>query len=233
MAANVTIVIMAFNEVESLATVCAEVLASLDKLPAPLTHEIIVVDDGSTDGTAAGADELAHQDRRVRVIHHHRNKGLGGVYRTGFEAAKTDYLSFFPADGQFPAEIIERFYPLMSNHDLVLGYIPRNDAGPIAKGLSFAEKLLYRGLFGPMPRFQGVLMLRTSVLAQIPLHTQGRGWGVVMEMVLKIHRGGHRVTSVLTPFRPRMAGSSKVNNLRTVWANLKQALVLRNNLNRR
>ena len=76
-------------------------------------------------------------------------------------------------------------------------------------------------------------MLRTSVLAHTPLHTQGRGWGVVMEMVLKIHRGGHRVASVLTPFRPRMAGRSKVNNVRTVWANLKQALVLRNNLNRR
>jgi len=231
---SLTVVIMAFNEVESLAAVVQEISTSLNKLPAAEHHEILIVDDGSTDGTSQRADELTQlqQGPRVRVVHHEVNKGLGGVYRTGFERAEGEFLSFFPADGQFPAEIIEHFYPMMPSQDLVLGYIPRNDAGRVAKGLSFAEKALYRGLFGPMPRYQGVFMMRRALLEKIPLYTQGRGWGVVMELVLKIHRGGHRVTSVLTPFRPRMAGYSKVNNLRSVWANLKQALVLRQNLSR-
>lgn len=231
---GVTIVIMAFNEVESLATVVQEVSASLSKLPASTHHEILIIDDGSSDGTSVRADELAQQAQRhrIRVVHHEVNKGLGGVYRTGFECARGEFLSFFPADGQFPAEIIETFYPMMAQQDLVLGYIPRDDAGLVAKGLSFAEKALYRGLFGPMPRYQGVFMIRLALLDKIPLHTQGRGWGVVMELVLKINRGGYRVTSVLTPFRPRMAGYSKVNNLRNVWANLKQALVLRRNVSR-
>ena len=229
---TVSVLIMAFNEAESLATVVDEIDAALDRLP-PAAHEIVLIDDGSTDGTSAQCDALASTHARVRVVHHPVNLGLGGVYRTGFTTARNDFLTFFPADGQFPASIIAQFYALMPEHDLVLGYIPRADAGPVAKGLSLAEKVLYRGLFGPMPRYQGVLMLRRAVLEKTPLFTQGRGWGVVMEMVLKIHRNGYRVTSVQTSFRPRMAGHSKVNNLRSVWANLKQALVLRQNLRTR
>ena len=229
---SVTIVVMAFNEAANLAAVVQEISASVDRLPAG-AHEILIIDDGSTDGTSAGADELAAKNARVRVIHHQMNLGLGGVYRTGFREARGQFLSFFPADGQFPAPIIEQFYDMMPAYDLILGFIPRADAGPVAKGLSFAEKVLYRALFGPMPRYQGVFMLRRQVLLQTALHTQGRGWGVVMELVLKIDRGGYRVTSVLTPFRPRMSGQSKVNNVRSVWANLVQALAMRRNLNRR
>lgn len=229
---SVSIVVMAFNECQSLGEVVQEISAALDKLPTA-SHEIVIVDDGSSDGTGARADEIAANNKRVRVVHHVVNQGLGGVYRTGFAQARGDFLSFFPADGQFPAEIIERFYSMMPTHDLILGYIPRADAGPVAKGLSLAEKVLYRALFGPMPRYQGVFMLRREVLSRTPLHTQGRGWGVVMELVLKIHRGGYRVSSVLTPFRPRMAGRSKVNNVRSVWANLVQAMAMRSNLKRR
>jgi glycosyltransferase involved in cell wall biosynthesis len=169
----------------------------------------------------------------VRVIHHEVNRGLGGVYRTGFQEATRDLVTFFPADGQFPATIIQTFYPLMDEHDLVLGYLPRRDSSPLAKGLSAAEKVLYRMLFGPMPRYQGVFMVRRKVLAGLTLRTAGRGWGVVMEMVLRIFRGPYRVTSVPTILRPRMSGQSKVNNLRTVWINLKQALVLRRTLRTR
>ncbi len=228
---TLTVAVMAYNEADSLAAVVDEIRASLARLPAA-SHEVLIIDDGSSDGTAAIADELAQKYPLLRVVHHKPNLGLGGVYRTGFSEAKTTYLSFFPADGQFPAKIIEQFFDVMSKHDLVLGYIPRNDAGWVAKGLSLAEKLVYRGLFGPMPRFQGVFMLRRQVLERITLNTTGRGWGVVMEMVLKIHRGGYRVSSQLTPFRPRMAGHSKVNNLRSIWANLSQALALRGNLRR-
>jgi dolichol-phosphate mannosyltransferase len=168
----------------------------------------------------------------VRVIHHPENRGLGGVYRTGFEGARGDLVTFFPADGQFPAEIIASFHPLMSHYDLVLGYLPNRDGSLVARGLSAAEKVLYRVLFGPMPRFQGVFMLRRAVLASLSLETTGRGWGVVMEMVLRVSRGGHRVTSVATSLRARRSGRSKVNNPHTVLANLRQVVALRRRLGR-
>src|SRR5213079_1947169 len=131
---------------------------------------------------------------------------------------------------QFPATIIHDFYPLMADHDLVLGYLPQRASSPLAKGLSAAEKVLSRFLFGPMPRYQGVFMVRRQVLQGLTLHTSGRGWGVVMEMVLRIFRGPYRVTSLPTTLRPRLSGQSKVNNLRTIWTNLKQAFALRHTL---
>jgi glycosyltransferase involved in cell wall biosynthesis len=230
---SLTVVVMAYDEAANLEAVVRELHGVVSGLPGPRADELMIVDDGSRDGTGVVADRLATELPGVRVIHHEVNRGLGGVYRTGFQEATRDLVTFFPADGQFPATIIQTFYPLMDEHDLVLGYLPRRDSSPLAKGLSAAEKVLYRMLFGPMPRYQGVFMVRRKVLAGLTLRTAGRGWGVVMEMVLRIFRGPYRVTSVPTILRPRMSGQSKVNNLRTVWINLKQALVLRRTLRTR
>jgi glycosyltransferase involved in cell wall biosynthesis len=233
MTSSLSVVVMAYNEAANVEAVVRELHGAVSTLPGPRSDEIVIVDDGSSDGTAALADRLAAALPQVRVVHHHVNRGLGGVYRTGFEQASRDLITFFPADGQFPATIIQTFYPLMERHDLVLGYLPQRASSPLAKGLSAAEKVLYRVLFGPMPRYQGVFMVRRPVLQSLTLETTGRGWGVVMEMVLKICRGPYRVTSVPTSLRPRMSGQSKVNNVRTIWINLKQALALRRTLRTR
>jgi glycosyltransferase involved in cell wall biosynthesis len=228
---GLSVVVMAYDEVANLEAVVREIAGVLQKLPDAEAHEIVIVDDGSRDGTGALADTLAAALPRVRVIHHPENRGLGGVYRTGFSQAGGELLSFFPADGQFPATILETFLPLMPAHDLVLGYLPHRRSSALARGLSAAEKVLYRLLFGPMPRYQGVFMLRTSALRALTLQTQGRGWGVVMEMVLRIFQARpERVRSVPTSLRPRLSGQSKVNNPRTIWINLRQAVALRRTL---
>jgi glycosyltransferase involved in cell wall biosynthesis len=231
---SLSVVVMAYNEHANLEPVVRELAAALAALPggAGRDDELVLVDDGSSDGTGALADRLALEIPGVRVVHHPENRGLGGVYRTGFVGARRDLVTFFPADGQFPADILHSFYPLMAGHDLVLGYLPQRGGGLVGRGLSLAEKVLYRLLFGPMPRYQGVFMVRREVLARLPLETAGRGWGVVMEMVLRIHRSHHRVVSVPTALRPRLSGHSKVNNPRTVWINLQQAIELRRTLAR-
>jgi hypothetical protein len=109
---------------------------------------------------------------------------------------------------------------------MVLGYLPRRDGPWISKWLSYVERLLYRGLFGRMPRFQGVLMFERSLLEKIPLCSEGRGWAVLMELILRTARGGHRVVSVPTRMRPRRSGQSKVNNWRTTFANMRQLFTL-------
>lgn len=220
--------VMAFNEVASVETVVREIAGALLRLGR--AHEIVIVDDGSSDGTGAVADRLAAEVLSTRVIHHQDNGGLGAVYRTGLHDARCDLLTFFPADGQFPASIIEQFAPLMASHDLVLGYLPNRDSSLVAKGLSVIERVLYRALFGPLPKFQGILMIRRSLVARFALRSTGRGWGVIMELILRVVRGGHRVRSVPTEMRRRMSGQSKVNNLRTIWANTRQMLTLRSYL---
>lgn len=221
----ISVIVMAYNEADSLAVTIREIVSVLSELRQP--YEVIIVDDGSSDGTGALADRLSNELAGVRVIHHKTNQGLGGVYRTGFAQAQGGFVTFLPADGQFPATIIKQFVPLMDNADMVLGYLPNRDSSLLSKSLSWAEKVLYRLLFGPLPKFQGVFMFRRTLLDELKLKSTGRGWAVVMELIIRASRGGYRIVSVPTEMRPRMSGKSKVNNLPTVWANLKQVLALR------
>ena len=222
---EVSVVVMAFNEAASLGAVVEEIGSVLG--PSGRRYEVVIVDDGSRDGTGPLADALSRRHPQVRAVHHDTNRGLGEVYRTGFAEARGECVTFLPADGQFPAAIVEEFAALMDGADLVLGQVAERPGPWMSKGLSAAEKALYRTLFGPLPRFQGVLMVRRRLLAALDLQSTGRGWAVIMELILKASRRGCRLRSVPTPVRPRMNGASKVNNLRTVWANLAQAFALR------
>lgn len=223
-------VVMAYDEVESLEAVVRELEAALQRIGDP--HEILVVDDGSDDGTGDLADRLAEELPQVRVAHHPRNLGLGGVYRTGFSRARGRFVTFYPADGQFPATILERMAPLMQTHDLVLGYLPGGRKSWRGRFLSWAERFLYRVLLGRLPRFQGVFMFRRHLLERFELRSSGRGWAVVMELILKSVRSGCRHTSIPTEIRPRLHGHSKVNNFRAIWSNLLQLVQLRRTVSR-
>jgi len=216
---------MAYNEGASLKMVADEITEAVQRLGVP--YELLIVDDGSTDETGEIADYLAQQSELVRVVHHAPNGGLGAVYRTGFAEARGLYLTFFPADGQFPASSIEQLLAAMTDHDMVLGYIPNRPGMLLSRLLSLLERLLYRALFGSLPTFQGVLMFRRVLLEEMQLESSGRGWAVLMELIIRTSRGGYRVTSIPTVIRPRFAGHSKVNNFRTIGANLMQVLELR------
>jgi glycosyltransferase involved in cell wall biosynthesis len=217
--------VFAWDEVDTLRSVVESQLAALERLG--VRHELIIIDDGSTDGTAEQADALAAEHASVRVVHHPENRGLGGVYRTAFVEAKGTFVTFFPADGQFPATLLERFYPLAESWDLLLGILPGRRDSLLGAALGRIERLLYRGLIGETPRLEGVFMIRKAVLDAIELRSQGRGWTVVWELVIRAKRQGFRLTSVPVELRPRTHGVSKVSNVRTIAANLRQLVQLR------
>ncbi len=258
---------MAYNEVENLEDAVAEIAGALSLVPGD--HEIVVIDDGSTDGTGALADDLANRPLELlstrqgrvangvvasshpanpskttnqgdpdpfptlRVVHHPENLGLGGAYRTGFREARGRFVMFYPADSQFPARFIAPFRRAIDHADMVLGFRPGRRESWVGEILSAGERLLYFALLGPMPRFHGLVMFRRSLLETIPLHSEGRGWAVMMEFILRTHRAGYRIAHLPIEIRPRARGASKVNNLPTIWANLKQMVALRKTLRKR
>jgi len=230
-ALSISVVILAFNEEASLEAVVDEIDAVLRTIGRD--YEIIIVDDGSTDDTGAIADRLARENLRLRVAHHGVNKGLGEAYITGFALAQGDVITFFAADGEIPATTIKEFTPLMDKVDMVLGYLPRRKASLFAKSLSKAERMLLWLLFGSFPKFQGVFMLRRMLLSQLELRSRGRGWTVVMELIIRASRGGYRIVSAPTEMRPRMSGKSKVKNLATICDSLRQVFALRRYLGKR
>jgi dolichol-phosphate mannosyltransferase len=226
----VSLIVMAYNEAGSVADVLREIDTTLPQ--SGLDYEVLVVDDGSDDGTGRIADALAASMAATRVLHHPTNRGIGEVYRTGFAAAKGDAITFLPADGQFPATIVPQFATLLRDADLVVGYFTDVRRSVPARLLSRCERLLYRAMFGPLPPFKGIMMFRRELLADLGIQPGGRGWGVLMEILVKAVRAGKRIRSEPTPLRARAAGHSKVTNLRSIRANLAQAVALRRSLAR-
>jgi len=224
-APTITCCVLAWNEAATLRAVVDELRPELRALQVPF--EILVVDDGSTDGTSELADTLAEESSDLRVVHHGENEGLGPAYRTGFHSARGVYVTFFPADGQFAAKLLSRFFPLIERYDMVLGNLPSRSDSLRGRILTAGERLIYRVLLGVVPRLEGMLMIRRSILAELPLKSRGRGHANVWELVIRAARGGYRLTGVAIEVRPRMAGTSKVNNMRTIAANLLQVMRLR------
>jgi glycosyltransferase involved in cell wall biosynthesis len=222
---RITSCVFAWDEVATLGAVVDAQRAALARLG--VSYEVLIIDDGSRDGTGEAADRIAGAHADVRVIHHAVNRGLGGVYRTGFTGARGVFVTFFPADGQFPASILEGFYPLVEAWDFVLGNLPQRRDTLIGAFLGRVERLLYRILLGPMPRLEGVFIFRREVLSSLTLRSVGRGWTVVWELLLRARRHGCRMTSCPITLLPRSHGASKVNNWRNVVANLRQLLALR------
>ncbi len=216
---------MAYNEVASIDAVAQEIHDELERIGT--TYELLLVDDGSSDGSGAVADALGQSLPGMRVVHHDGNRGLGAVYRTGFAQARGELLTFFPADGQFPATIIGQYLAAMHGVDMILGTLPDRRDALVARALSFAERLLLRALFGHFPRFQGIVMFRRALLDGVVLASHGRGWTVLMELILRAERNGARIKNLPITLRPRASGKSKVNNLRSIVSNLQQVLALR------
>ena len=107
---SVTIVVPAFNEGESIGAVVAELKAAAN------WREVLVVDDGSTDGTARAA-----QDAGARVIRHPYNKGNGASVKTAIRAAGGEWIAIVDADGQHNPEDAMRLVARLGEYDLVVG----------------------------------------------------------------------------------------------------------------
>lgn len=115
MTASCSLIIPLYNEVASIqATLKAAREALKD---CGCEWEIIVVDDGSTDGGAAAAEMI----ESVRLVRHEKNRGYGAALKTGFAAARHDVLAFMDADGSYPAADLPKLLEAADEADMVIG----------------------------------------------------------------------------------------------------------------
>lgn len=119
---QLAIVIPAFNEAAIIATHLDELRAWVGKNLSDISYEIIVVDDGSTDGMGTLLDSYAKSHRHIRVLHHRTNLGRGRAIRTAMENTVTDYLIALDADLSYsPGHIKLLLAPLLEGRaDLTL-----------------------------------------------------------------------------------------------------------------
>ncbi|MEK7833940.1 MAG: glycosyltransferase family 2 protein [Acidobacteriota bacterium] len=212
---SISVFFPAYNDEGSIAIMVNKALALLPQFADD--YEVIVVNDGSSDGTAATLDELARQDSHVRVIHHPRNRGYGGALRTGFLSATKDLVFYTDGDGQYDVNELAKLVPLMTSEvDVVNGYkIKRSDAKRrVVLGATY--KMLARLLFHLPIRDVDCdfrLMRRQAIQGIDLISTSGV---VCTEMVYKLHRAGCRFTETPVNHYPRLHGQSQFFTLRRV-----------------
>ena len=114
-----SIIIPAWNEEHTIQRAVYETQAALDTLGDP--YEIIVVDDGSRDGTSMLVEQMTSQSLPVRVIRHAENRGKGAAIKTGVLAAMGEWMIFLDADLSVHPSEISRLVSAMDGTDIVIG----------------------------------------------------------------------------------------------------------------
>jgi len=205
-----------YNERENLGPITEAILAATPDV------DVLVIDDGSPDGTGLLADELAAREPRVHVLHRAKKEGLGKAYLAGFDwALARDYALVLEMDADFSHD--PGYLPAMlakaEEADLVLGsrYVPGGGTvnwGLGRKILSRGGSLYARTILGVRIRdlTGGFKCFRREVLEAIELGTvECSGYAFQIELTYRAILRGFRVAEIPIVFADRRVGQSKMS----------------------
>lgn len=226
MAERALVIVPTYNERDNIGTLLNRILEQDPRL------EVLIVDDGSPDGTGDLADEIAAREPRVHALHRARKLGLGTAYIAGFKwALERDYAYVFEMDADFshdPAHL-PTFLTAIEDADLVLG--SRYNRGkvtvvnwPIRRlMLSYAANLYARWVTGlPLDDSTGGFKcFRRSVLQAIDLDSvRSNGYGFQIEVSYLAWRKHFRIVEIPIVFHDRTEGQSKMSRkivMEAIW----------------
>lgn len=204
---------------------------ALDVL-APLTVrlELVIVDDGSTDGTGTIADRFSAGDSRVRVIHHGRSRGYGGAVRSGIQAATQPYIFFTDGDQQFdPADVV-LLLDRIDEADAVVGFRRKRSDAARRRLIAWTYNRLIRALFGLRARDVDCAfkLFRRQVFDAVPLAlVRSNGVFFSAELLIRMYQAGLRIVQVGVPHHPRRWGKEKGAPPRAILRAIRDLLSLR------
>jgi glycosyltransferase involved in cell wall biosynthesis len=220
---EVSILVPAKDEVENLAEFVRQTREAL--LPLPYTCEVVVIDDGSRDGSADLLRDLSGKHPFVRVVTHRSQRGIADALASGADAARGRILVFYPADLQYrPGDIPGLVQPILDDAaDLVTG----TKQGHYEKRfVSWVYNGLCRWLFGVrVTDLNSVKAYRREVIDGM---TTRPDWHRFMVVIAAAQ--GFRLAERPVPLQPRRAGKSKfglgripvgVLDLLSVWFQLR------------
>ena len=195
---SVTVIVPAFNEAENVSPLLAELSAKL-----PSDYEVIIVDDGSRDGTYETAVAAQTQYQFLTVLRHRTNLGKTAAIMTGMEKARGEFVSVFDADLQFrPEDVVAQVEKLREGWDLVTG----RKQGKYEKRM---ESSIYNGLarvmFGiKVHDINALKTFRREVLEGVSLRKDWHRYIVPLAAAR-----GFRITEIPVVLRPRKFGEAK------------------------
>jgi glycosyltransferase involved in cell wall biosynthesis len=209
-----SIVLPCFDEEPNVVAAVAEARRAGERFA--FTYEVIVVDDGSSDGTRAVAERLASEDTHVRVVAHDVNRGYGAAVRSGITASTGDWILLTDGDLQFDLSELEAFLPLIEANDLVTGFrIDRADP-PARRFAAHAWNVLMRRSFGISVRDVDCAFKLLRGPAARALALESDGAMISTELLVRAGLAGWRVAELGVHHRPRLAGEPTGGDVRVI-----------------
>jgi dolichol-phosphate mannosyltransferase len=211
------VIVPTYNERENVGRLIATALAQDPRI------EMLIVDDGSPDGTGALVDEIIEREPRVHVLHRERKLGLGTAYLAGFRWALErgyDYVFEMDADFSHDPAHLPQFLAAIETADVVLGSRYRNGKVTVVNWpmgrlmLSYAANIYARAITG-LPLFDatgGFKCFRRKVLEAVDLNdVRSNGYAFQIEVSFRAWRRGFRIVEIPIVFHDRTEGESKMS----------------------
>lgn len=227
---SISVVVPAYNEEPVIEVTIRAILGALNQLSDD--YEVVVVNDGSQDKTAAIVADLSRADPRVRRVDHVRNRGYGAALTTGFAVATRELVFLTDGDKQFDVGELADFLPLLDEADLVIGYRePRRD--PLLRRLNgWGWNVLVNLLFGYTARDADCAfkLFRRAMLDGLQLRATGHTLSV--EWLVKARRAGFQIIERPVSHYRRPAGRAKGAHPTAIARAFQELFWLRLRLNR-
>ena len=224
---TVSLVIPMYNEELNIEHAVAAARESLEKYASG--HEIIIVDDASTDASPRIVARIASEDAHVRVLRHEKNRKLGGTLRTGFGAATKDLVFYMDSDIPFDPDVLGRAIRAMelTGADMIAAYRHDRTMEGFKRGVyTLVYNWLIGILFGWPHRdinFSFKLMKR-EVLDAIELRSEGSL--IDAELVVKAKNRGFTIQQIGIDYFPRTRGTSHLGSFGVVLKILRELITL-------
>jgi glycosyltransferase involved in cell wall biosynthesis len=225
---GLTVVLPCFNEAPNVERAVLEAAEAAER--NAVAHQIVVVDDGSTDDTASIAHRIARSTPNVLVVEHGENRGYGAALVSGLRAARMPWVLLTDGDLQFDLAQLEAFVPLAAEADLVAGRrIDRRD--PLHRRANAAAwNWLVRLTFDvPLRDVDCAFkLIRRDVVDDLALTSSGAM--ISTELLVRAQANGARIRELGVEHRPRVAGEQSGADPRVVARAFRELLALRREL---
>lgn len=170
-------------------------------------HELIVLDDASTDETFTLMQRVAARHPGIIVRRHERNMGIASTFEELYRSASKEFVFLISGDGQFPPEILQRCMPLLADHDIVVCRRTTKHYTLYRHAVSWAYRWLPRVCFGVDLKDPGsVKVVRREIYDTVPAHSTSVF--VEAERLIQAVRHGYRLTSIDIDSQPRVGGKA-------------------------